>query len=282
MNRQIYLLVILVVFIFSVFLQLLLISRKEGKISHFLAQPELIIENKRLVGLSNLGQAHDATPLTRGQDQVTWREGEEELQQIFWAKALTPRSVSQDAVRPHTIGLNSTPKAISDNQIFEPKRAMLPLFRPFEDVGSSVKTWLAVLDSTFSRQKAILEKRLKIAIEEPSVWGVVSSLLLGRSAELPPDLRPLLTITGTHHLFAVSGYHLGLLVALVSRFFQPLFGRRGQAGPILGLATAYAWLVGMTPSITRALLCSTTLIVSRVWIQRLVSRRYVLGAVFFC
>lgn len=66
-------------------------------------------------------------------------------------------------------------------------------------------------------------------IEDPAARGLGLALLCGDRSELPPGLPDLFTRTGTRHLLAVSGLHVGLLAWLilgrVARLLSHPFGR---------------------------------------------------------
>lgn len=56
--------------------------------------------------------------------------------------------------------------------------------------------------------------------------SVVAALLFGISWQLKPDIRQLLAATGTSHLLAISGLHVGMLAALVSYLGGFFWSRR--------------------------------------------------------
>ena len=95
---------------------------------------------------------------------------------------------------------------------------------------------------------------------------MLAALLLGDRSLLTPRHWQLLQHTGTAHLFAISGLHLGLIAALiyvlVRYFFAALLANRQKQKNILNLAylamllccASYAWLSGMQVPVQRALL----------------------------
>jgi ComEC/Rec2-related protein len=57
---------------------------------------------------------------------------------------------------------------------------------------------------------------LSAGIEDsPDVSGVVNALLLGYRARLPDDVRNCFRHTGTMHVFAISGLHVGILCTII-------------------------------------------------------------------
>jgi DNA internalization-related competence protein ComEC/Rec2 len=98
--------------------------------------------------------------------------------------------------------------------------------------------------------------------------GILLALALGDRGELAPELAPLLRSTGTSHLLAISGLHLGLVAGLVgwlvsrlARIIVP-WRPRSRAWLLGGLAMSlgacgYGWLAAWPVSAIRAALMVT-------------------------
>lgn len=109
------------------------------------------------------------------------------------------------------------------------------------------------------RQHAVqlhLEAILRSGEPPDQPWGgMVAATLLGRRDLLPPDLRERFVLTGTFHLFAVSGLHVGTLAGLVAAMGTVLRLPRTLVAALTVIAAgSYAWATGGTPSGTRAFL----------------------------
>ena len=80
------------------------------------------------------------------------------------------------------------------------------------------------------------------------------ALLLGRRGDLPPEMVQKFRSTGTSHLLAISGLHVGVLVVMFLAGSAWLFGRRGNYFLIapLVMVWAYALVSGLPPSVVRA------------------------------
>ena len=91
------------------------------------------------------------------------------------------------------------------------------------------------------------------SLPEPRA-SLAQALLLGIRGGLPSELREDLAKTGTTHLIAISGLHVGILVGLVSLASAALLGRRGQIYIVIPLlfVWGYAVLTGFSPPVARA------------------------------
>jgi competence protein ComEC len=105
--------------------------------------------------------------------------------------------------------------------------------------------------------------------------ALVKALVFARRDGLDPELREAFTSTGTAHLLAISGFHVGVLaagvIALVGRIAPP---RRAYAAGAVG-AWLYVAMLGLPDAATRAALLLTLAGVGR-WMGRPVA---VAGAV---
>lgn len=101
-----------------------------------------------------------------------------------------------------------------------------------------------------------LDKLLRERVEGRNEYAISSALILGVKDELDNAIRNAYINTGTMHVLAVSGLHVGLIyVALM--WFLNLFGpmrrqRVLQAVLVLAFLWTYAFLTGLSPSVLRA------------------------------
>jgi competence protein ComEC len=88
----------------------------------------------------------------------------------------------------------------------------------------------------------------------PATAGVVSAMVLGEWEGVAPQDRNALAQAGTIHLLSVSGLHLSILVGCVTSLLGALkLGQRMVALVGMVVSAGFAFLVGLSPSITRAL-----------------------------
>lgn len=82
--------------------------------------------------------------------------------------------------------------------------------------------------------------------------AVLSAMALGEKSGLSRELRDAYSVSGASHILALSGLHLGIIYGLLSLLFR--FRRFRFVGELLILTAiwTYAFIVGLTPSVTRA------------------------------
>ena len=85
------------------------------------------------------------------------------------------------------------------------------------------------------------------------------ALLLGMRDTIPDEVLDEFRETGTSHLLAISGLHVGILMALVLPISARVFGRRRSLYLIVPLVAVwlYAVLAGLSPSVVRASIMGT-------------------------
>ena len=103
-----------------------------------------------------------------------------------------------------------------------------------------------------------MSKSLERTLPEPQA-AVAQTLLLGQRDNVPAEIRESFRSTGTSHLLAISGLHVGVVLVLTMAGSAYLFGRKGPyylLAPLLAL-WAYAILSGLSPSVVRAAIMGT-------------------------
>lgn len=97
--------------------------------------------------------------------------------------------------------------------------------------------------------------------------GVLAALTLGDKQGLTPEARAIYSHAGASHALALSGLHVGIIYGLLA-FALRAFRRRRMLRQVADFATIlllwlFALLVGMSPSVVRAVLMCTLYIVAR-------------------
>jgi len=92
--------------------------------------------------------------------------------------------------------------------------------------------------------------------------GVMKAVLLGDRSAITKPIRALFVQTGTAHILAISGLHIGIIAGVFLLFVKMLpIGRRWQYVFTILLLIGYAFLTGSRPSVVRATLMMTIFLV---------------------
>ena len=112
-----------------------------------------------------------------------------------------------------------------------------------------------------------LRGRLSESIEDTVPYpqsALGQALLLGLRGNLPPEMVQDFRGTGTSHLLAISGLHVGVLVVMFLAGSAWLLGKRGLyflAVPLIAV-WAYALVSGLPPSVIRAAVMGSVYLVA--------------------
>ena len=98
-----------------------------------------------------------------------------------------------------------------------------------------------------------LSRGLAQSLSEPQ-GAMAQAIVLGLRSAMPAELVRAFRETGTSHLLAISGLHVGVFLALSLSLSRWALGARGQLYVLVPLAAVwvYAVLTGMSPSVQRA------------------------------
>jgi len=99
------------------------------------------------------------------------------------------------------------------------------------------------------------------ALPEPYA-GLLTGILLGDEQGIAPELREAFAQTGASHIIAISGFNMAILGSVISTLFKRL-----KATPFITVAasitliTVYTILVGASPSVMRAALMTSIVLI---------------------
>ncbi len=103
--------------------------------------------------------------------------------------------------------------------------------------------------------RAYCEEQIKTYVRSPES-GLLIAMVLGIKDGLDRELRAAYQATGTMHILAVSGLHVGILFYLITVLLAPLkklkYGKGLFVSTALGLLWFYAVVTGLSPSVMRA------------------------------
>ena len=131
------------------------------------------------------------------------------------------------------------------------------------DPGLSMRLQLRDLRE---KAKAILHR----ALLDENEYAVAAALLLGDKSDLLSDLKSAFSDTGSMHVLAVSGMHLGVLYMALVFIFSRL-GRKWKFFKLLVILMAlwfFAFLVGGSSSVMRAALMFSMLLIGEALSRR--------------
>ncbi|MBQ8423062.1 MAG: ComEC/Rec2 family competence protein [Coprobacter sp.] len=97
--------------------------------------------------------------------------------------------------------------------------------------------------------------------------AILNALLVGYADELTPEQRASFSTAGLSHVLAVSGLHTGIVWLILSALLAPLLWwhkRRVHALCILVALWAYAFITGLSPSVIRACVMASVVLVGIV------------------
>jgi competence protein ComEC len=97
--------------------------------------------------------------------------------------------------------------------------------------------------------------------------NMAKAMVVGRRNEVTPEMENVYEITGTSHILAVSGLHVGIIFILVSNLFK--FARRNKLrwlyyAIILFSIWSFAMVTGMSPSVRRAGLMLSFIVIAEM------------------
>lgn len=99
--------------------------------------------------------------------------------------------------------------------------------------------------------------------DDPMATTLITTMALGTSGGVDPELEKPFRDSGTLHIFAVSGLHIGLLAVIGWAFLRLIRVNDTKAALILiPLVFGYAFITGWVPSAARAALMSGTMLVA--------------------
>lgn len=116
--------------------------------------------------------------------------------------------------------------------------------------------------SFFRTQQATLSAKVERLTQDTTCSELMKAIGLGYKHDIPGEIKQLFITTGTVHLLAVSGLHVGMIYSFLF-FFLKWFRlpQRKIKLCILPLLWGYACLTGLSPSVVRASLILTLITV---------------------
>lgn len=124
-----------------------------------------------------------------------------------------------------------------------------------------------VQKSIYATQQYV-KKALSNNIQSANETAVAQALLYGNDDDIDPETVQAYSNTGTLHVLAVSGMHVGIIFMILNMLLRPIEklkkGKIITGSLILILLWLYSLLCGMSPSILRATVMFTFMIVANI------------------
>jgi ComEC/Rec2-related protein len=105
--------------------------------------------------------------------------------------------------------------------------------------------------------------------DAPAETGIIRAMLLGLRADIPPEVREHFWMTGTMHVFAISGLHVGIVAFFCLALVRAAgIGRRYELFALAPLLAAYTAATGLASSAIRAALMSLAYVAATFFRRR--------------
>ena len=117
---------------------------------------------------------------------------------------------------------------------------------------------------------------------DSDVYPVAAAVLLGERDEITRDLREAFAESGTMHLLAISGLHVGILALFLWQLSRLLHLRlHTEIALIVTCLVGYTLITDIRPSILRASVLLGSLMIGRLWYRPVNGPNMLGGAVLF-
>jgi competence protein ComEC len=124
----------------------------------------------------------------------------------------------------------------------------------------------------FAGVRKSLSGRMDAFFRSPKEAALGKALVFGYKSELDQETVNAFSRSGTSHVLAVSGLHVGIIWLLIDKLLFPLNRTRRTRWIKFGLSLSalwfYALLTGMSPSVTRAAFMFSFMALAAVWGKR--------------
>ncbi len=120
----------------------------------------------------------------------------------------------------------------------------------------------------FSHQAANAVSSAISHLFSPDAVPLMKALLLGDKTSVPPNVRQNFSVTGTAHVIAVSGLHVGVLIAILWLPIAFIPNRWLRLIVMLVAVTAFVVITGLQPSAIRASLMAAVMLTARAFERR--------------
>lgn len=147
------------------------------------------------------------------------------------------------------------PFQFSYKDYLENRQIYTQIYTSFEDIKILNKRKRSIYSVAGSFRKRVINTLIDKGLKGDEL-AVIKALLLGERNQISSSLREDYVAAGAIHILAISGLHIGIIMALLSFILKPLlFLKRGKNIRLVLIILAlwiYAIIAGLSPSILRA------------------------------
>lgn len=166
----------------------------------------------------------------------------------------------------------------SDDNLFGKKRLVIQEYSSYFPTWGSTNDWKLQIERSIQSIREAIFKVLLEYISQPEV-GFLITLLFGDDSFLTPSIEPLFKTTGTLHILATSGMHLTIVIALLNSLIPKSTPYTFRGVILLCCVSFYLVIVGLQPSMVRAVGMSVHLVLSRYFLHKPYNYVFSLGLV---
>jgi competence protein ComEC len=172
------------------------------------------------------------------------------LPQLSYGTRLLIKNTSQEIKGPQNPFEFNYKRYLAFNQIYQQAFILKNNFIVIDQLGGNILWKIAY------QAQAFFNKTLLTYVKSNSEIAISKALLYGYDDDIDSDIVKAYSNTGTLHVLAVSGMHVGLifwLINLVLKYFdKKKYQRIVKAIISLSIIWSYSLLCGLSPSILRA------------------------------
>ncbi len=137
-----------------------------------------------------------------------------------------------------------------DHQVYAENKTLLKIrSKPFTIFGYAAQL------------RSKIDTKLKTFNFKPDELAIIDALLMGQRTDISQDTYNNYVNAGTIHILAVSGLHVGIILLILNKIFQPIarlkYGNYIKILIIALLMWSFAIVAGLSPSVSRAVLMFT-------------------------
>jgi competence protein ComEC len=235
-------------------------TRKSSHIIHLAVQPECYVAKIKSYAYERTGSWRHVATVERVRVQGSWQEASGTIylyqkkktgwEPLRYGDRLLVRGFPQAIAPPANPGEFNYRRFLSFRNIFHQHHVQV-----HEVVWAGYAPASPLLAAAMNIRRWA-EHTLQTHIAAARELAVAHALVLGITDGIDNQLSGAYAATGSMHVLAVSGLHVGIIYGILFFFLRPLQHRRG--GPILIACVSvaalwlYAMVTGLSPSVLRA------------------------------